>query len=204
MRNIVYSLLAVLLICSVSVFAAWGDVATEEDIPAEEAVEESVEDAVDSGEGETADVVEEAAESVEVPAEPVPPPLDVNTLKFNKEITGFNYKSSAVDIPALQSRLKSVLDAVIPLIRKIPEGQGYKVQVIGHADGSGPEYPEDDKLGNREWSRRRAQAVVDYMVKTYGLSSGLFEVSGVGSSQLKDSANPKSASNRRVVVKFAP
>ena len=79
-----------------------------------------------------------------------------------------------------------------------------KVKIIGHTDAVGPEDPDpaNDKLGNKEWSRRRAEAVRDYIVTNYGLSASMFDVQAKGSSQLKDPSNPRSSVNRRVVIEL--
>jgi outer membrane protein OmpA-like peptidoglycan-associated protein len=136
------------------------------------------------------------------PPPPPPPPLDVNTLKFSKEISGFGYKSWDANLPAVQQNTKVILDAVIPLIKKIPDS--YKIQVIGYADGIGPEDPTGDKPGNLTISHDRAQGIVDYITRNYGISADRFTITGKGSSDLKYPSSPSSAGNRRVVIKFEP
>lgn len=141
--------------------------------------------------------------AVTAPATPaLPKPVDISTLKFKREIRGFKYKSSETGMSDVQGNIKAVMTAVLPLIQKLPEGR--KVQIIGHADGSGPEDPTGDKPGNIAISRDRAEAVLDYIVTTYKIDRARFEVVAKGSSELKNKSNPKSAENRRVVIQFQP
>jgi len=130
------------------------------------------------------------------------PSVDLSTLAFEKEIGGFSYNSSKATLPSIESRIKIVMKAILPLIQKIPTT--YKIKIIGYADASGPEYAEGNKQGNQELSLKRAKSVMEFIVKNYNLSADRFEVVGKGSKELKDSAHPKSSKNRRVVIKFQP
>ena len=138
-----------------------------------------------------------------VPVPPVPAPLDINTLKFNKEISGWRYKNWDADLAEVSQSIKVVISAVKPLIDKLPAAQ--KIKVIGYTDGVGPENPEgEDHPGNIAIGEKRANAVVDYIVKNYGISRDRFEVSSKGGADLKFPGNVGAAANRRVVIKFEP
>lgn len=128
--------------------------------------------------------------------------VDVSTLAFEKEISGFAYNSSKATLSSVELKIKTVMKAILPLIQKIPET--YKIKIIGYADGSGPEYAEGTKQGNQQLSLKRAKSVMEFIVKNYNLSADRFDVIGKGSKELKDSAHPKSSNNRRVVIKFQP
>jgi flagellar motor protein MotB len=105
-------------------------------------------------------------------------------------------------MPEVQGNIKTVLSAVMPLIQKLPDTA--RVQIIGHADGSGPEDPTGDKPGNIAISRDRAEAVLDFIVKTYKVDRSRFEIVAKGSSEPRNKANPRAAENRRVVIQFQP
>lgn len=140
-----------------------------------------------------------------VPA--APKVVDIKTLKFSRTITGYGYKKRNADLPKVEANIRSAMTVLLPIIQKIkdhPDGYKYKIQIIGHADGVGPENPKGDKPGNIQISLERAQNVLDFIVKNYNLSPDMFEVVGKGSSQLKNKSNPRSSENRRVVIVFAP
>ncbi len=136
------------------------------------------------------------------PAPAVPAPLDLNTLKFTREIGGWRYKNWDANMAEVSQTIKVAMTAVKPLIDKLPADA--KIQVIGHTDGVGPEYPEGDKPGNIAIGEKRANAVVDYIVQNYNISRDRFVVSSKGSSELKISSDKTSAANRRVIIKFEP
>jgi flagellar motor protein MotB len=133
--------------------------------------------------------------------------VDIKTLKFSRTISGFGYKKRDANLPSVENNIKAAMTVLLPIIKKIkehPDGSQYKIQIIGHADGSGPEDPRGDKPGNITISRERAEGVLDYIVANYNLSRDMFEVVAKGSSELKNSSNPEAAANRRVVIVFAP
>ena len=77
--------------------------------------------------------------------------------------------------------------------------QGMQFQIAGHTDDVGtPEY-------NQDLSERRAKAVVTHLVSFYGIAADRLKPVGYGKSRLVDTANPKSALNRRVeIINLAP
>jgi outer membrane protein OmpA-like peptidoglycan-associated protein len=141
-------------------------------------------------------------EVVKSPEPVAPPAIDLNTLKFSKEITGWKYKNWDPNLPEVSQQIKIIMTTIKPLIDKLPPDA--KIQVIGHTDGVGPEYPEGDKPGNIAIGERRANAVVDYLVSNYSIPRDRFVVTSKGSSEPKIASDKASPANRRVVIKFEP
>ena len=72
------------------------------------------------------------------------------------------------------------------------EHGGY--QIIGHTDAAGSvQY-------NLRLSQARADEVVRYMVRECGIDGALLQAVGMGEARLKDPANPRADSNRRVEI----
>jgi outer membrane protein OmpA-like peptidoglycan-associated protein len=69
-----------------------------------------------------------------------------------------------------------------------------RIEIAGHTDAAGGE------AYNRDLSRRRAQAVADYLVREHRIAPGRLAIEGYGKSRLLDKANPLSSVNRRVQV----
>lgn len=66
--------------------------------------------------------------------------------------------------------------------------------LAGHTDTSGGD------AYNLALSKRRAQAVADYLTRQYGVEASHLKVEGYGRTKLLDPENPQSAINRRVQV----
>ena len=67
-------------------------------------------------------------------------------------------------------------------------------RIIGHTDAAGSvQY-------NLTLSQARADEVVRYMVRECGIDGSLLQAIGMGESRLKDPANPRADSNRRVEI----
>ena len=72
--------------------------------------------------------------------------------------------------------------------------KGMHFRIEGHTDViGGDEY-------NMELSRRRAEAVKDYLTEQYGLAGVSIEIVGKGERDLADSSHPTSEVNRRVRI----
>lgn len=69
-----------------------------------------------------------------------------------------------------------------------------RFRIAGHTDASGP------AAYNRNLSRRRAQAVRDYLVGRHGIDPARLDPVGYGEERLKDPFAPKSPVNRRVEI----
>ncbi len=75
-----------------------------------------------------------------------------------------------------------------------PELRPYRYMIAGHTDAKGSEEY------NQELSMRRAEAVRDHLIDTYGVDDRRLIVTGWGYSQLKNPDNPYGAENRRTEV----
>src|SRR5262249_21609996 len=105
--------------------------------------------------------------------------------QFTVEVT-FNF-DSAVIRPESYRTVGCIADAL-----HHPYLLGYKVLVVGHTDATGK------RSYNLELSQRRADAIREALVTTFGVSPYRVEAVGLGEEQLRDPADPKSPVNRRV------
>jgi outer membrane protein OmpA-like peptidoglycan-associated protein len=74
------------------------------------------------------------------------------------------------------------------------ELKDYRFELAGHTDAVGSD------TYNLDLSKRRAQAVLDYLVANFGLDASRIDTVGYGESRLLDPANPEADINRRVQV----
>ncbi|OHD69727.1 MAG: hypothetical protein A2W19_13460 [Spirochaetes bacterium RBG_16_49_21] len=110
-------------------------------------------------------------------------------------VSGFDYKSSEIPDQPWERWAKTAQPIVKGIIDKIPDG--YVLEVRGHTDARGPEYPEGDKPGNNKISTDRAKAVYDALDKA-GAKSSKMTYKGVGSTQPIPGVDTKSGQQRRV------
>jgi OOP family OmpA-OmpF porin len=75
-----------------------------------------------------------------------------------------------------------------------PTLQEYSFLIVGHTDAVG------DRKSNLVLSQKRADAVRDALVTTFGISPTRIQAVGLGEEQLQDRAHPDSGVNRRVQV----
>ncbi len=75
-----------------------------------------------------------------------------------------------------------------------PSLKSSRILIAGHTDAVGSD------TYNIELSKRRADAVRDYLAVYYGLTITRFETVGYGETRLADPSRPRSASNRRVEI----
>ncbi len=100
----------------------------------------------------------------------------------------FGYSSAILEIDAritLDNLGKALAD---------PRLASYAFLIGGHTDAKG------GAAYNRVLSRRRAQAVRDYLVTHFDLAASRFTVKGFGSEQLVDPVHPLDGVNRRVQI----
>lgn len=98
----------------------------------------------------------------------------------------------------LTTRARAQLDE---LGRALSEGplKGAEIGIYGHTDASG------GASMNKRLSAKRADAVRDYLVKSFSLDAALFDTFGYGEEQLKNPGRPNAAENRRVeIVNLSP
>ncbi len=99
------------------------------------------------------------------------------------------FKVGSADLPDL---LRQQLDRFAEVF-KGKSGAGRVVRIEGHADATGTED------ANAVLSRRRAEAVRDYLVKN-GVDAGMLAAVGLGAKVPKISKDPFAAENRRVEI----
>ncbi len=109
--------------------------------------------------------------------------------KREKNLTvNFDYNSAAVT-KASEEILNHLGNA---LSKK--ELRVYKFQIIGHTDAKG------DAEFNLDLSKRRAQAVTEYLIKNFSIPSDHLTPIGKGKSELLPGIDPFDGKNRRVQV----
>jgi outer membrane protein OmpA-like peptidoglycan-associated protein len=102
----------------------------------------------------------------------------------------FEYDQSALTM----SDARLTLDALGKAL-KDTRLASMKFEIIGHTDARG-----NDGY-NLDLSRRRAEAVRQYLVQFHGVEAARLKAEGKGRSQLKDPARPDDAINRRVEIR---
>lgn len=104
-------------------------------------------------------------------------------------LPGASFAVGSAELPDLmRQQLRSFADVLKGRSAKSPV-----VRIDGHADASGSEDV------NQVLSQRRAESVRDYLV-SLGVSAGLLTVQGHGSKELRNTAAPTAAENRRVEI----
>jgi len=118
--------------------------------------------------------------------EPLSQELD-NLSQFTVEIqfrTG-----SAVIRPASFRTIGVIADSLLH-----PTLLEYKFLIVGHTDAVG------DRKSNLTLSQKRADAVRDALVTTFGIVPSRIVAVGLGEEQLQNRKNPDAAANRRVQI----
>jgi outer membrane protein OmpA-like peptidoglycan-associated protein len=114
-------------------------------------------------------------------------PQDVKPPSINLLIP-FDY-NSAEFTPDAYRILRSLGEAL-----KDARLAGDHFKIAGHTDAKGTaEY-------NQKLSERRAQAVLNYLIRQYDIEPDRLAAAGYGKTQLADPAHPEDAVNRRVQV----
>jgi len=116
-------------------------------------------------------------------------------------VTGFAYKSSAIEPMKWSNWAKIAAPIVSGILDKLPDG--YVMEVRGHTDSRGPEDPEGDKPGNLKISKDRAKAVYNALA-AQGLKTNKITYRGVGSSEPLAGAATDSGQQRRVTFVIVP
>jgi len=111
---------------------------------------------------------------------------------------GMGQLSASFDSILFELNSTEILPGAIPTLNAIGKAlssdalQQYRFGVYGHTDASGESFYNDDL------SERRAMAVRDYLVRTFGIDPARLQARGFGEQRLKDPAHPRSSANRRV------
>lgn len=127
--------------------------------------------------------------------------VNLDKIKIDKPKTARAASEKAVslqilfdyDSASLSADAKRQLD---PIGHALASGElkGLKFKIEGHTDAVGSdEY-------NNDLSRRRADAVKQFLVDQYGISMEALQSEGKGKTGLADSSNPTSEVNRRVRI----
>ena len=102
----------------------------------------------------------------------------------------FEYDQSALTM----SDARLTLDALGKAL-KDPRLASMKFEIIGHTDARG------EANYNMDLSRKRAEAVKQYLVQFHKIDAASLRAEGKGRTQLKDPAHPEDPINRRVEVR---
>lgn len=123
-------------------------------------------------------------------------------------IEGFEYKRW--DIPNrkdFQSWLKGSAAVIQEVLEKLPSS--VKLEIVGHADATGPENREGAKLGNIYYSKKRAEEVKKFIVKVFKDDNSKIKdmddriiTRGAGSSEPIPGIEGSSGKNRRVTFQL--
>ena len=100
-----------------------------------------------------------------------------------------SFKVGSAELPEL---LKKQLDVFAEVLRG-KKGAARQIRVTGHADASGT--PE----ANQQLSIKRAEAVKEYLVQK-GADPSMLTITGLGSKDPVNPANPLAPENRRVEI----
>ena len=95
-------------------------------------------------------------------------------------LTGFPYKGTRVSVEKYKKWAKIAAPILSKVLKELPKG--YVIEIVGHADSRGPEYPEGNKPGNIQISKERAQFVLEELKKA-GLDTSRIRIRGAGSSE---------------------
>ncbi len=108
---------------------------------------------------------------------------------------GFSYKQADITKEDFNAWAKNNVAFIKEALVKLPED--YALQIIGHADASGPEEAEGGKKGNGYYSQIRADAVKDALVKQ-GVPAGRIATKASGSTSPVSGYPENDQINRRV------
>lgn len=93
----------------------------------------------------------------------------------------------------LTGESRDILDRVGAVLNS-PAASSIRFRIVGHTDAVG------SASTNQDLSRRRAYAVVDYLMEVHGIARNRLEAVGMGESDLLNPRNPRGGENRRVEI----
>ncbi|MBX9593792.1 MAG: OmpA family protein, partial [Roseomonas sp.] len=129
---------------------------------------------------------------VEPSPAPVRPPLvnSSSTVCARTETTRIRFRFGSAELD--ENWIVNIQNLATTL--NLPDMRGARIMLVGHTDGVGSdEY-------NLDLSRRRADAVRDYLVNRGGVAAGRISTDGRGRRQLARPDDPASGENRRVEI----
>jgi outer membrane protein OmpA-like peptidoglycan-associated protein len=121
-------------------------------------------------------------------ASPTPPPVSAARPSVTLRTITFEFGSARLE-PGSIEQLRNLGIA----LNQLTEAEA-KLLIEGHTDKKGT------RAYNDELSKRRADAVKEYLVKEMGVSADRLETVGKGFSEPANPKNPYAPENRRVVV----
>jgi len=128
----------------------------------------------------------------EKPAAVVQPKVEEVQTVVETKVNEIKEHFNAAEFEKKKAELSEASKAVLmDLVKLLNENPSVKLQIEGHTSAEG-----DDNF-NKKLSTSRAKAAVDFLVAN-GIDSSRLSYSGLGSSQLKNTANPEADENRRV------
>ena len=128
----------------------------------------------------------------EKPAAVVQPKVEEVQTVVETKVNEIKEHFNAAEFEKKKAELSEASKAVLmDLVKLLNENPSVKLQLEGHTSAEG-----DDNF-NKKLSTSRAKAAVDFLVAN-GIDSSRLSYSGLGSSQLKNTANPEADENRRV------
>jgi outer membrane protein OmpA-like peptidoglycan-associated protein len=125
-----------------------------------------------------------------------------------ESLEGFEYKKWEIpNRKEFQSWLKDSASVIQDALEKLPAS--IKLEIVGHADTTGPENREGSKMGNIYYSKKRAEEVKKFIVKVFKDDNTSIKnleerilTKGVGSAEPIAGIEGSSAKNRRVTFKL--
>lgn len=128
----------------------------------------------------------------EKPAAVVQPKVEEVQTVVETKVNEIKEHFNAAEFEKKKAELSEASKAVLmDLVKLLNENPSVKLQIEGHTSAEG-----DDNF-NKKLSTSRAKAAVDFLVAN-GIDGSRLSYSGLGSSQLKNTANPEADENRRV------
>lgn len=119
-------------------------------------------------------------------------PFEYNTYKLNLDDPKYSIQGYNID----DFMKKVFIPALANLINTLP-GES-KVIIIGHASADGTEEPNPPFIGNMALSKKRAEAVLQFILKNSKLKKGKFIIEAKGSSSPLKGVSPTNDKNCRV------
>lgn len=121
-----------------------------------------------------------------------------NDLVFKIEV--FNFPPDQWNIQESMAgtldKLANILQKIMKLAKKINSADKIKITVVGYSDTSGTQ------ARKMRVSENRSKQVIKYLVEKRNFAANIFRSQWRGDQELKNTSDPLSGQNRRVVVIF--
>jgi len=129
---------------------------------------------------------------------------------FQKAVRNIPFEENLADLEVNSSRLsidgnsidnylnKTLFPPLKELLKLLPAGK--VIEIDGYASRKGTEEPSPGFIGNQALSEKRAEAVLNFILKKTGLDSSKFKLKANGSSVTLDGITPEDTRNCRVTL----